>query len=317
MRRKSFLGVDFGGTKINFILIRNREIVYKRKVPTGRVNFGKDVVKKIAFEIKNIEEKTSITPYAVGVGLAGMVDHRKGRVIFLPNIGKIKDFPFTENLSEKIGIPVFLENDTNTALIGEAQIGIAQNKKDAIFIAIGTGIGGAILISHKIYTGKNGLAGEIGHITVQENGLLCNCGKRGCLETVASGNGIERYVRKKIEQGAKTKIKKQEITAERIAKLAKQGDKLAIKAYKRASHYIGKVCGGLINVFDPEIIILGGGVTESGLILKEVKKEIRKYALPALLKDTEITTSILKNDAGAIGAAFLAQINESGKNIYA
>ena len=317
MERKSFLGIDFGGTKINFVLIKSREIIYKTKAPTGKIYSGKDIVEKLVLEIKNIEERTSIIPSAVGIGLAGMVDHKKGRVVFLPNIGKIKDFPFTENLSEKIELPVFLENDVNTALIGEAQIGVAQNKEDVIFIAIGTGIGGAILISHKLYTGKNGLAGEIGHITVQENGLLCNCGKRGCLETVASGSGIERYVRKRIEKGEETKIKKQEITAEKIAEFAKQGDKLAIKAYTRASHYIGKVCGGLVNIFDPEMIILGGGVTESGLILKGVKKEIRKYALPALLKDTEIVTSILKNDAGAIGAAFLAQLNESGKNIYA
>lgn len=316
MERKSFLGVDFGGTKINFVLIKGREIIYKTKVPTGEINSHKDIVEKLALEIKNIEEKTSIIPSAVGVGLAGMVNHKKGRVIFLPNIAQLKDFTFTENLSKKIGLPVFLENDVNTALIGEAQIGVAQNKKDVIFIAIGTGIGGAILVSHKLYTGKNGLAGEIGHITVQENGLLCNCGKRGCLETVASGTGIERYVRKMIERGVKTKIKKEEITAERIAEYAKQGDKLAIKAYKRASHYIAKVCGGLVNIFDPEMIILGGGVTESGLILEGVKKEIKKYALPELLKGTEIVTSVLKNDAGAIGAAFLAQINESGKNIY-
>jgi len=316
MREKSFLGIDFGGTKINFALIKDKKIIDRIKIPTGEINFGEDTIKRLLLGIKNIEKRTSLIPSAVGIGLAGMVNHKKGRVIFLPNIGKIKDFPLARNLSKKLGVPVFLENDVNTALIGEAQLGIARNKKNAILITIGTGIGGAILISNRIYTGKSGLAGEIGHITIQENGLLCNCGKKGCLETVASGKGIERYVIKEIKRGVETKITNQKITAEKIAKFAKQSDKLAIKAYKRASHYIGKVCGILINTLNPEIIILGGGVTESGLILDDAIKEAKKYALPSLFKDARIVTSTLKNDAGAVGAAFLAKALESGKDIY-
>ncbi|MEA3312845.1 MAG: ROK family protein [Caldisericota bacterium] len=316
MKTKSFLGIDFGGTKINFVLLKNNEIFYKRRILTGKIASGDDIVRKILTGVTKIEQKTSILPSAIGIGLAGMVNHTSGQITFLPNIGKIKDFPIIEHLSKKISVPAFLENDVNTALLGEACIGAAQNKQNVVFVSVGTGIGGAILIAGRIYTGKKGLAGEIGHLTVQENGLLCNCGKRGCLETVASGKGIERYVTSEITKGKKTEMIDCKITAKKIAQFAKRGDKLALQAYDQASHYLGKICGNIINILNPEIIIFGGGVVESGLILRNTIRETKNYAMPSSLKDIKIVRSVLKNDAGAIGAAFLAKILKSKRDIY-
>lgn len=316
MKTKSFLGIDFGGTKINFVLLTNNKIIYKMGILTGKIDSGDDIVQKILTGVTKVEQKTSIHPSAIGIGLAGMVNRTTGQIIFLPNIGKIKDFPIVEHLSKKLSIPTFLENDVNAALLGEACLGAAQNKQNVVFISVGTGIGGAILIAGRIYTGKNGLAGEIGHLTVQENGLLCNCGKRGCLETVASGKGIERYVTSEITKGVKTEMMGCKITAKKIAQFAKHGDKLALRAYSQASHYLGKICGNIINILNPEIIILGGGVVESGLILRNTIKVTKNYALASSLKDIKIMSSSLKNDAGAIGAAFLAETLKSKKDIY-
>lgn len=316
MKTKSFLGIDFGGTKINFVLLTNNKIIYKMGILTGKIVSGDDIVQKILTGVTKVEQKTSIHPSAIGIGLAGMVNRTTGQIIFLPNIGKIKDFPIVEHLSKKLSIPTFLENDVNAALLGEACLGAAQNKQNVVFISVGTGIGGAILIAGRIYTGKNGLAGEIGHLTVQENGLLCNCGKRGCLETVASGKGIERYVTSEITKGVKTEMMGCKITAKKIAQFAKHGDKLALRAYSQASHYLGKICGNIINILNPEIIILGGGVVESGLILRNTIKVTKNYALASSLKDIKIMSSSLKNDAGAIGAAFLAETLKSKKDIY-
>ncbi len=316
MKTKSFLGIDFGGTKINFVLLKNNKIIYKTRISTGKIDSGDDIVQKILTGVTKAEQKTSTHPSAIGIGLAGMVNRTTGQIIFLPNIGKIKDFPIIEHLSKKLSVPAFLENDVNTALLGEAYLGAAQNKQNVVFISVGTGIGGAILIASRIYTGKNGLAGEIGHLTVQENGLVCNCGKRGCLETVASGKGIERYVTNEITKGVKTEMMGCKITAKKIAQFAKHGDKLALIAYDQASHYLGKICGNIINILNPEIIILGGGVVESGLILKNTIKVTKNYALPSSLKDIKIVRSVLKNDAGAIGAAFLAKALKSKRDIY-
>ncbi len=316
MKTKSFLGIDFGGTKINFVLLKNNEIIYKMRISTGKIDSGDDIVQKILTGVTKVERKTSIHPSAIGIGLAGMVNRKTGQIIFLPNIGKIKDFPIIERLSKKLSVLIFLENDVNTALLGETCLGAAQNKQNVVFISVGTGIGGAILIASRIYTGKNGLAGEIGHLTVQENGLLCNCGKKGCLETVASGKGIERYVGAEITKGVKTEMIGCKITAKKIAQFAKHGDKLALQAYSQASHYLGKICGNIINILNPELIILGGGVVESGLILRNTIKVTKKYALTASLKDIKIVSSSLKNDAGAVGAAFLAETLKSKRDIY-
>ncbi len=316
MKTKSFLGIDFGGTKINFVLLKNNKIIHKMRISTGKIDSGDDIVQKILTGVTKVEQKTSIYPSAIGIGLAGMVNRTTGQIIFLPNIGKIKDFSVTERLSKKLGVPVFLENDVNTALLGEVYLGAAQNKQNAVFISVGTGIGGAMLIGSRIYTGKNGLAGEIGHLTVQENGLRCNCGKRGCLETVASGKGIEQYVTSEMAKGVKTEMTGCKTTAKKIAQYAKRGDKLALRAYEQASHYLGKICGDIINILNPEMIILGGGVVESGLILKNTIKAAKNYALASSLEDIKIVRSMLKNDAGAVGAAFLAEALKSKRDIY-
>ena len=275
---KVFLGVDFGGTKINFTVLKNNEYIDLIKIPTGHISSAEDIVSRVNVGIDKIGLKNI---QAVGIGIAGMVNPIKGIGVYLTNLGKLTNVHLVDILSKKLNLPVFIDNDVDAALIAEKELGVLQDVRNAVFISVGTGVGGGILIGGKIYLGKNGFAGEFGHITVRENGLKCNCGKRGCLETESSGTGIERYVWNRIKRGWKTKIDR--IDAKRIAEFAKSGDLLALKAYQNAVHYLALTAGNLINIFNPEKVVFGGGVVESGLIVENIKDIIDKYALPAFL----------------------------------
>ncbi len=308
---KLYLGVDFGGTKVNFTVMKGKEFINLAKIRTGSISSVYDIVDRVSVGM----EKIGIDKIrAIGIGIAGMVDQIKGVGVYLTNLGKLTNVNLTDILFEKFGVPVFIDNDVDAALIAEKELGALRGIRNAVFISVGTGVGGGILIGGKIYIGKNGFAGEFGHITVRDNGLKCNCGKRGCLETESSGTGIERYVRNRIKKRWKTRIDK--IEAKRIAAFAKSGDLLAIEAYQNAVHYLALTTGNLINIFNPEKVIFGGGVVESGLIVESVKDLVSKYALPAFLKEVKIEKSALKGNTGAIGAALLARDRSSGKNIY-
>ncbi len=308
---KLYLGVDFGGTKVNFTVMKGKEFINLAKIRTGSISSVYDIVDRVGAGV----EKIGINKiHAIGIGIAGMVDQIKGIGVYLTNLGKLTNVNLADILSEKFDVPVFIDNDVDAALIAEKELGALKGIRNAVFISVGTGVGGGILIGGKIYIGKNGFAGEFGHITVRENGLKCNCGKRGCLETESSGTGIERYVRNRIKRGWKTRIDK--IESKRIAAFAKSGDVLAIKAYQNAVHYLALTTGNLINIFNPEKVIFGGGVVESGLIVEAVKDLVSKYALPTFLREVKIEKSTLKGNTGAIGAALLARDRSSGKNIY-
>jgi glucokinase len=306
-----FLGIDFGGTKINFAVLQGNKVTKQIKIATGKVNSVNDIVRKINEGVNLIGSDNFV---AIGIGIAGMVDQVRGVGVYLTNLGKLRNVPLAKVVSNEFSTPVYIDNDVDVALIAESKLGNLKGVSNAVFISVGTGVGGAILISHKVYIGKNGFAGEIGHVTVRQNGLKCNCGKKGCLETESSGTAIERYVRSRIKRGRKTSIDK--IDAKRIAFFAKHGDTLALEAFHNAARYLALTSGNLINVFNPEKVILGGGLIESGLILNEVRKLVKKYALPMFLKEVSIEESALKNNAGAIGAALLAMERFSGKNIY-
>ncbi len=303
------IGVDFGGTKINFVFLNNGNIEKSHKIKTGKIKNKNDIIKKIISGISFLGKEYD----AVGIGMAGMIDHKRGEAAFLTNLGEIEHFFLKSKLEKIIKKPVYIENDVNVALFGESRVGVMKKYKDGIFISVGTGIGGAIMLSGKLYTGRDGFAGEFGHITAKENGLKCSCGKRGCIETIASGKGIERYVRNRLKT-RKSEIDK--ITAEKIVYYAQKGDSLALEAIENASHYLARISGSLINIFNPEILIFGGGVMNSDFIFKKVTNKISQFALPLFFENISIVRGTLKNDAGAIGAALLSLEILNRKKVY-
>lgn len=268
-----------------------------------------NLVRKIAKE-SNIKLEKII---GIGIGTIGLVDTEKGIVEEAINIGW-KNIPLRDLLKEKLdSIPVYIDNVANLAALGEKQAGIAREAKNLVYIHLGRGIGAGIILDGKIYKGSNGSAGEIGHTTVEPNGPRCKCGNRGCLEIFASGRAIASRAISGLLAKRETLINKitggsiNKVTAKIVAEAAKEGDEFALEIWRETAKYLGIAIGNLINIYNPEIIIIGGGVAQAGNFLFEpLKRVVKERALPRAVKIVKIVPSQLKDDASLIGAAALA-----------
>jgi glucokinase len=232
-------------------------------------------------------------------------------VLATPNIPEWLDFPLTEKLSQRFGVPAHLDNDANLAALGEWKFGAGQGHHNLLYLTISTGIGGGVIINDRILHGHHGLAAELGHVTVLAGGPVCSCGFKGHLEALAAGPAIVRYVREQLEAGVKSELRSvDELNARDVAEAAKQGDALAKSAYQRAGEYLGVGVASFLHTFDPSIVILGGGVTQSGtLLLKPFEASLREHTFnPRYLENLIITTAALGDDAGLLGALALAQM---------
>jgi len=247
---------------------------------------------------------------AIGVAAPGPLDPITGVIFETPNIPALHHFPLTAYLTEHFKKPVALDNDANLAALGEWTIGAGQGHQHLIYLTISTGIGSGIIIDGRLLHGVQGLAPELGHTTVIPNGPLCGCGHRGHLEAVASGPAIARWAQQALDNGQESLLSKlQPLTAKIVAEAATQGDPLAQAAFERAGTFIGQALADFVNIFNPSIIIFGGGVSRSGdLLLTPIKKTLQKHVLsPNHIKDLTVTTAKLGDNAGLIGAKILAQ----------
>ncbi|MEA3351553.1 MAG: ROK family protein [Chloroflexota bacterium] len=253
-------------------------------------------------------ESESIT--AIGVAAPGPLDPQAGVVFTAPNIPAFKNFPIVDYLGKHFQVPISLDNDANLAAVGEWKAGAGKGYNNLIYLTISTGIGGGIITDGKLLHGASGIAAELGHVTILPDGPVCGCGHRGHIEAIASGTGIARWVQKEISQGAQSSLSKtKDISAKNIAAAAKQGDKLAKAAFERAGYFLGLTLTNLLHIFNPSIVIFGGGVSQSGeLLLDPVKRCIQKNVFtPKYLENLTITTASLGDDAGLIGALILAR----------
>lgn len=221
--------------------------------------------------------------------------------------------PITEILSEKLNISVGIDNDTRAMALGEYMSGVVQGEKNVLFVNLSWGLGLGIIIDGKPYYGKSGFSGEFGHFPIFDNEILCHCGKKGCLETEASGMAIQRMVIERIRNGESSilteKVKDlDKLTLTDIMKAVAKEDPLCIEIIEQVGYTLGKYIAGLINIFNPELVVIGGQVSEAdGFILLPIKSSIRKYSLNLVNKDSEIVTSKLKQKAGIVGACMVAR----------
>ncbi len=220
--------------------------------------------------------------------------------------------PLAERVQEIFGLPVCVDNDANAAAWGEKQFGAGQGVAHLICITIGTGIGGGVILDGQLYHGATGVAGEIGHLTVNPDGLPCNCGSFGCLEAYAAGPAIVVRAQKAVRTGAKTALiqmtdnRPEDITVPLIARAASEGDPLAWQVMQETGRYLGAGLAGLVNVLNPERIVIGGGVAQAGdSLLKPIERTVRARAMPAATEALQIVPAQLGEDAGVIGAAAL------------
>lgn len=315
--RKWIIGIDLGGTttKLAFITLEG-EITYKWEIPTDKRANGENIVSDISTAInqKLNELNTSIESIiGIGMGCPGPVDETTGIVYEAINIGWT-NYPLQEELSNATGMPVVIENDANIAALGEMWKGAGSGSKDLVCITLGTGVGGGVIVNGSLVSGANGAAGEIGHLTVvTEKGFRCNCGKTGCLETVASATGFVNLAMEHLDEHPESKIThilkhNGYITAKDVIDCAKVNDLYATEILNRVSFYLGMTLANVANVLNPEKIVIGGGVSKAGSILLEnVRRFFEEYSFIRVKKSTQLSIATLGNDAGVIGAAWLVK----------
>ncbi len=248
----------------------------------------------------------------IGIGAAGFVEHPSGRMTFSPNVAYERS-EIAEAVAARFGLPVNVENDANAAAWAEYQFGVAQGADHMLMVTVGTGVGGGVVIGGKLYRGARGFAAEFGHMTLMDGGPQCTCGERGCLEALASGTAIARMAREGVG-GAPDSILPElsgevpsRITGALVSEAARAGDEFAVEVLERAGRWLGVAFANLVNAFDPEVIVVGGGVAEAGYpFLEGARMEMDKRVGPRRAPP-KIVTARLGNDAGVIGASALVR----------
>jgi glucokinase len=314
---KWLVGVDLGGTTTKIAFLNwYGEIVHKWEIPTDVSDKGKHIIVHIA---KSIDTMLAQLGYSkemllgIGLGAPGPVDVSRGIIFGAVNLGWENEYPLKDMLELETGLPVIAENDANCAALGEMWKGAGDGAKELVCVTLGTGVGGGIISNGHIVHGVNGAAGEIGHITViPQGGALCNCGKTGCLETVASATGLVRMTKELLAKedtpSSLRQISLDKLTAKDVFDAAKVGDELAEKAVDQLAFYLGLALANLGNSLNPEYIVIGGGVSKAGnMLLEAIKSYFNQFAFPTVRTSTKLALATLGNDAGVIGAAWIAK----------
>jgi glucokinase len=300
------IGVDLGGTNLRTALLSvDGDILDKRKEPTHAADGWKRVVTRLVDNInqqREIAEQRGMHVMAAGVGAPGVIQMDKGVVVKSPNFPDWNNLPLRDELEKALGVPVVIENDANAAALGEQWRGAGCDINSMILLTLGTGVGGGIVLNNKIWQGADGMAGEVGHMTLIPDGRLCGCGNNGCLEMYASARGIVRSYR---EASEKTDVRQDsDVTSEMVYQAARNSDPVALSVMKEMGRLLGIGIANLINIFNPQMIVLGGGVKEAwDLFISATHEEIMRRAFQVPAERTKIVPSLLGDDAGMIGAA--------------
>lgn len=303
-----FLGLDIGGTTVKAALVTETgDILHKHEFATNSSAGMEDFCTRTKDALYHGLQQANLDMTAVrgiGVGIPGPVDLASGTVIEAVNLGWV-NVPVVRFLQDALGLPVALENDANVAALGEAWRGAGSGSSSALCVVVGTGVGGGIVLDGHLYRGAQGGAGEIGHLLVQKGGPRCNCGNQGCLETLASATGIIRFAKEAQARGelqADTEIR----GAEDVFRLATMGDVGAQRVVSEAADWLGYGLSLASDTLNPEVIVIGGGVSKAkDLLLQPVREAFRRYVFPVIANQTRIELALLGNDAGAIGSARL------------
>lgn len=308
-----FMGIDLGGTKIKAVVIdENGSVLMEEKISTN-AHHGKDeVIKRIVDLILGVQKAFVYPVTAVGVTVPGVINMKQGTVELMPNFpGQWKGVALEKLLKDSLQIPVYMLNDARAATYCEKKFGVAQKYNHFVSLIIGTGVGGGIVHDGQLFLGSRGTAGELGHQVVAPNGLICGCGNRGCLETVASGLAITTSAYRYIKQGIATSMcdlvqgDLNKITPEIVDQAARDGDEAALDILKSVAAYICKAILNLKAILNPEAVILGGGVAQSDLLVQLIKQELEQHnvLLPDTVGELDIIQSRFHDLSGAIGAA--------------
>jgi len=292
------IGIDLGATFVKMGLVdKYGRISFRRSILTQRNSKKDSLIGAIADNVKLIIKGSGKNVAGVGIGVPGPVDSEKGIVHYFPNIKGWDEVPLKAILKKKLGIRVELDNDVNAMTLGEFTFGAGKGSRNIVCVTLGTGVGGGIIINKRLYRGSSMVAGEIGHMPINEKGPLCNCGGIACLERYI-GN---RYILERAKKMFGNKI-----TLEAVSDLASKGNKKAIGVWTGVARKLGVALAQVVNLLNPDMIVIGGGVSKAGsLILNPLKKEIKRRAMRGHARHVKIVLAKLGNDAGIIGASLL------------
>ncbi len=310
---KAYIGLDIGGTKILGVLYNEAHEPIARVKKKTKAASGKEAVLDQVHKVvgglleKARDQHIEVDLQGIGAGCPGFIVE-ESTIVFTPNI-PLKDFNLAEVMESTYGVPFVLGNDVNVAMYGEWKASDMQAAKNVLGLFVGTGVGGAIIIDSHLYTGQGGAA-EIGHMVVNPEGAICGCGSQGCLEAYASKTGIQKAIQAQIRKGRKSLLKDlmeadgPVVKSSSLAKAYEAGDSLAVEVLDRAAYYLGIAVANLVNLFHPDLIILGGGMVESlgDALLPKITEEASRHTLTGLVEGVRFRLSHLSDDAGVYGA---------------
>jgi len=311
------LGIDLGGTKILTSVVDADGKMLSRDHSVTPATRGREAVIQAVMEsARQALKEAGISPSeltAVGIGAPGLSNPSTGVLYTSPNLPGWQDVPLRDIIAQELGRTAYLINDANAAAIGEFYYGAGRGAHNFIYITVSTGIGGGIIINGELYTGPTGTAGEVGHMVIDDNGPPCSCGNRGCWETLASGRALAAEAKRLIKKGTSTTILEQaggtidKVNAEAVHQAALAGDKLASRLIARNAYYLGVGLANLINIFNPEVIVIGGGLASIGdMLLLPAYEEAGRRAFKQPYKAARFARAELGRNSGVIGAAAYA-----------
>lgn len=305
------IGIDMGATHISIILTDfSARVIDEIEVPFSIADGPSTCINHANSLIENILIKNNLTLqdiHAIGLGVPGPIDIQTGMVYVPPIMPGWDGFPIQQYLENKWGLPISLNNDSELGALGEWAYGVGRGENHLAYIKVGSGIGSGLLFNGQIYKGATGSAGEIGHLTLVENGPLCDCGNSGCLEALAGGKAIARQAKELIKKGERTILSDmgpiELLTAREVSSAARRGDLVAQNIIANSGRYIGIAIAGLVNLFNPQIVVVGGGMSQAGdLLLQPIRDAVAQRSLKASARTVKINTAVLRRRSSGMGA---------------
>lgn len=308
----NFIGINVSSDHVRGALVDEHGLILQSKIE----GISSELIQQLA---RVVQELRTPQVAAIGVAIPGLVNRQTDRVVAPRDLPSTVVEDLHGGLTRATGLRVELENDANAAAYGEYKVGAGRGSRNLFYMMIGNGIGGALILAGKLWTGASGFAGEVGHITIDTEGLDCVCGNRGCLETVASAPSIVRRAHERLIRDSTSSLSRlglqQSFTAEDVAHAAKDGDDFALMMIERTGKYIGTGVASVINLLNIEKVVLGGGVMDAGsLILNPIIQEVKRRAFQPCFDATEIVAATLGLDGAPIGAAMLARDAAAGSH---
>lgn len=314
--RRYAIGIDLGGTYVKLALVDSGGRLFHRAAQsTADYEGKKSLIEAIANEVDKILKAARLARkdlLGIGIGVPGLVDFKRGFIYDLTNVAGWKNVPLKKILEKRLKARVLVDNDVNLMALGEYRFGAGRGARNLVCLTLGTGVGGGIIIGGELYRGSSSVAGEIGHMPLKEDGLACNCGSFGCLERYVGNRFIVDEIKSRIKGARDTEIGRlvkgdfSSITPEVISDAAKRGDRLAIDFWHEVGRRIGTTLSGVINLLNPEKIIIGGGMANAGKILfRSIRDTVNERAMPIPKRIVKIIKARLGTDAGIVGAAAL------------